>query len=301
MSVVLSSIHGGLSKISLSKNRITTIATNSIYRNHMITNGLKRSFCTAGKSSSTKSSVGTPKKTFFRQGPVSWASFTLCMIVCGGALTYFNIQKDKKLQESTAKTETTGKAAIGGEWTLVNSHGTPVSDATYKGQFTLLYFGFTYCPDICPNELVKIGKIVDQLNTRLRASGLAGDMDVNPKKYALKPVFISVDPARDSLYQLNHYGKDFHASIDWLTGTMDQIADITKAFRVYFSKANQHEEDEEDYLLDHSIVLYLMAPDGQFIEFYTQRMLVSEIVEKLEKQMKAYYSSSSGSVVEAGK
>jgi len=212
------------------------------------------------------------------------------MVVCGGALTYFSIQKDKKLQEQTAKVETTGKAAIGGEWTLVKSDGTPVSDVNYKGQFSLLYFGFTYCPDICPNELVKIGKIVEELDQRLRGSGLSTQMDADPRKYSLKPVFISVDPARDSLSQLSHYAKDFHASIDWLTGTMDQIADITRAFRVYFSKANQHEDDEEDYLLDHSIVLYLMAPDGSFVEFYTQRMLVSEIIEKMEKQMRLYHA-----------
>jgi protein SCO1 len=248
---------------------------------------LGRRFC--GKSSATKSSVGTPKQNFFRQGPVSWASFTLCMVVCGGALTYFEIQKDKKMQEQTTKVETTGKAAIGGEWTLVKSDGTPVSDASYKGQFSLLYFGFTYCPDICPNELVKIGKIVEELNAGLRSAGLASEMDTDPRKYSLKPVFISVDPARDSLSQLGHYGKDFHASIDWLTGTVDQIADITRAFRVYFSKANQHEDDEEDYLLDHSIVLYLMAPDGSFVEFYTQRMLVSDIVQKMQKQMREYY------------
>ena len=155
-----------------------------------------------------------------------------------------------------------------------------MTDATYRGQWSLLYFGFTYCPDICPNELIKIGKIVDDLNKRFREK--AG---TESKKFQLKPIFISVDPNRDSLSQMQYYSRDFHPSIDWVTGTVDQIAEIAKAFRVYFSKANQHEEDEDDYLVDHSIVLYLVGPNNEFVEFYTQRMLVNEIVDKIEKHM----------------
>lgn len=211
----------------------------------------------------------------------------MCVVVCGGALTWFQIQKDKKLKEQTKKVETTGVAAIGGPWVLVNQHGQPVTDASYAGQFTLLYFGFTHCPDICPNELVKIGKIVDELNAR---SAARAQKDKSKALPLLTPVFISVDPARDSVGQLRYYSKDFHPSIQWLTGTTEQVAAVARAFRVYFSKANQHEDDEDDYLLDHSIVLYLMVPgsDGlpqNFAEFYTQRMLVGEVVDKIEAQM----------------
>ena len=105
---------------------------------------------------------------------------------------------------------------------------------------------------------------------------------------AIKPVFISVDPNRDTLQQLTYYSKDFDNRIDWLTGTTEQIAKICKVFRVYFSKANQHEDDEDDYLVDHSIVLYLIDPNNNFVEFYTQRMLVNEIVDKIIIQLQNY-------------
>lgn len=97
----------------------------------------------------------------------------------------------------------------------------------------------------------------------------------------LKPVFISVDPHRDTVGQLKSYAADFHKSIDYLTGTKDMIAKATKAYRVYFTKANEQEDDEEDYLVDHSIVLYLVSPEGEFLEFFTQRALINDIVDKI--------------------
>ena len=134
----------------------------------------------------------------------------------------------------------------------------------------LLYFGFAHCPDICPSELVKIGKIADE---------------VAKKKlpYELKPVFISVDPNRDSVGVLRHYAQDFHKSIDYLTGTNEQIAKITRAYRVYFSKVD--EDEDGDYLVDHSIVLYLVSPDGEFLDFFTQRMQVTDVVTRISEYM----------------
>ena len=96
-----------------------------------------------------------------------------------------------------------------------------MTDAFYRGQYSLIYFGFTYCPDICPNELVKVGKIVDEIERR-------------HFKVGLKPIFISVDPARDSVGQLRHYAQDFHPNIDFLTGTNEQVGAVAKAYRVYF-------------------------------------------------------------------
>ena len=120
---------------------------------------------------------------------------------------------------------------------LVNQDGETVTDAHYNKGYSLLYFGFTYCPDICPNELVKIGKIVDDLNKRHKIDTSTTDGMQNT---VLKPVFISVDPPRDTIGQMKHYAKDFHSSIDWLTGTTEQIATISKAFRVYFSKVRPY-------------------------------------------------------------
>lgn len=167
----------------------------------------------------------------------------------------------------------TGKAALGGPWVLVNEDGVPKTDACYRGQYTLLYFGFTYCPDICPSELVKIGRVMDELAKTKKISNI-------------KPLFISVDPARDTVGQLKFYGKDFHPAFEYLTGTKEQIAAATRAFRVYFSKANEREDDDEDYLVDHSIVFYFLGPDGTFLEFFTQRSQIGDIVDKIAKHIK---------------
>lgn len=182
---------------------------------------------------------------------------------------YYQIEKEKKVQRSAKEIKTTGKAALGGPWSLVDSNGIPKTDAHYKGQCQLLYFGFTYCPDICPSELVKIGKIIDE---------------VKSKGMTVVPIFISVDPARDSIRQLQEYSIDFHKDFVFLTGTKDQVAAAAKAYRVYFSKANENESDEEDYLVDHSIVMYFLNPDGEFLDFFTQRMTAPDIVEKILKQ-----------------
>ncbi|CAE7534626.1 Sco1, partial [Symbiodinium microadriaticum] len=165
-----------------------------------------------------------------------------------------------------------GKPALGGPFVLYDQDGKGVTDASFKNQFTLLYFGFTHCPDICPSELVKVGKVIKELEMK--------------KTLPLKPVYISVDPARDTISQLKHYSQDFHPSFSFLTGTRDQIERATRAYRVYFSKVDQNDDVDEDYLVDHSIVLYLLDPDGEFVEFYTQSMQVSDIVQSIAKHMK---------------
>ena len=106
---------------------------------------------------------------------------------------------------------------------MVDQDGICRTDASFKGKYTLLYFGFTYCPDICPSELVKIGKIVKVLGSRADSPQLT-------------PLFISVDPNRDTVGQIKHYSKDFHPDMVYLTGTREQVAVATKAYRVYFSK-----------------------------------------------------------------
>ena len=99
----------------------------------------------------------------------------------------------------------------------------------------LLYFGFTFCPDICPNELVKMGRALDILE---EDSSL-------PK---VVPIFITVDPHRDSVAQMKEYVKDFHPRTVALTGTADQVARATRAFRVYFSNVDHRDEDDDDYV-----------------------------------------------------
>lgn len=101
----------------------------------------------------------------------------------------------------------------------------------------------------------------------------------------ITPVFITLDPYRDSCAQVASYVRDFHPRMLGLTGTPNQVAKIAKKFRVYFAEVD-HAVDDDDYLVDHSIVMYLISPEGEFIDFFTQLMTASEITEKIEKIIK---------------
>ena len=114
--------------------------------------------------------------------PVTWASLAICVVVGTGLVTYYQSEKERRQTQVTmsSQTKTIGKAAIGGPWSLFNTEGRVVTDADYRGRFQFVYFGFTRCPDICPNELVKIGTIFETLES-------------NPKvKGRIKPLFISI-------------------------------------------------------------------------------------------------------------
>lgn len=209
--------------------------------------------------------VATPKGA-----PIGWGALGV-MAVCGGGLAvYYNGEKEKR-QEAAAKAQKTyGTPSLGGPWTLVDARtGAPVTDAAYRGRYALLYFGFSKCPDICPAELVKVGDVL----RRLDAAG-DGAPDV-------KPLFVSLDPRRDSLRQLAHYGADYDGRVDFLVGSPAQCKAAAKAYRVYSSIADEDKGAEDDYLLDHSIVLYLIGPDGGFLDFFTQSTTPATIADKI--------------------
>lgn len=136
-----------------------------------------------------------------------------------------------------------------------------------------MYFGFTHCPDICPLELVKMGKALDMVDNMADVSG-----------EKVQPIFISVDPRRDTPDRLDAYAKDYHPRTVWLTGSNEQISAVAKAFRVYYSPPP---EDEEDYQVDHSIFFYLMDKDFQFLEFFGKNMSAEEVAHKMAKVIKA--------------
>eukprot|EP00752_Nemacystus_decipiens_P014178 g12608.t2 len=208
------------------------------------------------------------------RGPLTWGAVGLLGIVATLAVGYYRMKWEEKQNRTASEVVSTGKPALGGPFTLVNMHGKPVTDKDYHGSFVMLYFGFCHCPDICPSELVKVGAIATKLEGKLGAG-------------VVKPVFVSVDPDRDSLAQLRHYSQDFHHSIEFLTGTKDQVAKAAKSYRVYFSKTEEHEEGE-DYLLDHSIVIYLLAPNGDFLDFFTQRTTIADCVDRTAKHVKDF-------------
>jgi len=146
-----------------------------------------------------------------------------------------------------------GEANIGGPFTLVDHTGATVTEADFRGKAMLIYFGYTYCPDICPFSLQAMAAAMDQLSADERAR--------------IQPVLITVDPERDTVEQLSQYVQSpaFPDNLVGLTGTEDQIADVTSAYRVVYRRAGEG----DDYLMDHSSIIYLMDAEGEFVDVFT--------------------------------
>lgn len=144
-----------------------------------------------------------------------------------------------------------GSSLVGGPFTLTEHTGKTVTEADFDGAYKIVYFGYTYCPDICPTGLTVITEALD----------LIGDDAAK-----IKPLFITVDPDRDTVEVMADYHQHFHESFSNLTGTPEQIADVARAYRVFYQKAADSGDDT--YLVDHSAITYLMAPGGGFLAHF---------------------------------
>lgn len=142
-----------------------------------------------------------------------------------------------------------GRAMIGGPFTLTSGDGKTVSDRDFRGKFMLIYFGYSFCPDVCPTSLNTMAEALDRLG---------------PLAEKVQPIFITVDPRRDDQAAVKQYAAAFGPRMIGLTGTEEQIGAIARAFRVYY-RENRTGPGPNDYSMDHSSILYLMGPDGRFI------------------------------------
>lgn len=163
----------------------------------------------------------------------------------------------------------TGTALVGGPFTLTDHNGKRVTDQDFRGKYMLIFFGFTFCPDVCPSELQVMSAALDEL-------GPAGDK--------IQPVFITVDPLRDTPEAMKVYVSNFHPRLVGLTGSPEDIAAVAKAYRVYYAKA-KGTEDKPDYLMDHSTILYLMGPDGKFVKHFTYGTDAKALAEALRQSI----------------
>jgi len=168
---------------------------------------------------------------------------------------------------SSAGQQQSGAAAIGGPFTLTDANGKTVTDADFRGRYMLIFFGFTNCPDICPAGLQLISAAMAKL----------GD-----KADKLVPVFVSVDPTRDTPEKLASYVKNFDDRVVGLTGTPEQIADIAKVYRVFYEKT-PNESAPGDYGVNHTSIIYLMGPDGKYVRHFTPMTDLDEMVQRLDK------------------
>jgi protein SCO1 len=133
----------------------------------------------------------------------------------------------------------------------------------------LVFFGFTFCPDICPSGLQVIAAALDQLG---------------PKGEAIVPVFVTIDPERDTPDQLKSYLASFHPRLVGLSGTPVEINDVAKKYRVYFKKVKD-EKSSADYTMDHSTIMYFMDAKGQFVAHFSHATSADKLADGLRKQL----------------
>lgn len=162
-----------------------------------------------------------------------------------------------------------GQPAIGGPFALIDHDGKPFSSEQLKGKPTLIYFGYTFCPDVCPTSLLLMETAMDQLGN-----------DANKK---VNLVFITVDPERDTPQLLKGYVPNFGPTFIGLTGTPEQIAAAARAYRVYFQKVPGKEGSP--YLMDHSSIVYLLDRNGRFVAHFTHEAKAEAIAAAVKRQL----------------
>lgn len=172
----------------------------------------------------------------------------------------------ERLLPSPPTTRVMGQALVGGPFQLTDHTGRRVTEKDFLGRPTLVFFGFTFCPDVCPSGLQVIGAALDKLG---------------PKGQAVTPLFITVDPERDTPAQLAAYVKSFHPRLVGLTGTADEIRAVAKAYRVHYAKAEDAKSSA--YTMDHSALVFLMDQKGQYATHFRPGTSVDAMAAEIAK------------------
>ncbi len=164
---------------------------------------------------------------------------------------------------------TSGKALIGGPFTLIDQQGKTVTDRDFRGRFMLVFFGFTHCPDICPAELQVMSQSLDALGAEAKD---------------IVPIFITLDPERDTQAVMAEYVKNFGPRFVALTGSPEAVAAAAKAYRIAYAKF-QEDAASSDYSIDHSALVYLMGKDGEYVTHFAYGTPADKITETLRRYL----------------
>ena len=170
-------------------------------------------------------------------------------------------------REKLTSAPSVGRALIGGPFSLIDQTGKRITEKDFAGRYMLVMFGFTFCPDVCPSGLQVMSAALDKLGR---------------KSDRLTPIFISLDPERDTPEQLKTYVASFHPRLVGLTGTTADIDAAAKAYRVYYKKVRD-EKSSATYTIDHTALIYLMGPDGSYVAHFTHTTGVDTLAERLGK------------------
>src|SRR5690348_16232813 len=160
-----------------------------------------------------------------------------------------------------------GHGSVGGPFTLIDQNGKPRSDREFRGKLMVVYFGYTFCPDVCPTDLMAITQALDALGAE--AAGI-------------QPIFITIDPERDSRV-MAEYLRAFHPSFIGLTGAPDEIRKVANAYKAFYARVEDPRSGE--YSIDHSGVIYLMGRDGQYLGFMPPQTAPDRLIEILRKYL----------------
>jgi protein SCO1/2 len=193
---------------------------------------------------------------------VNGAILTLAVVLAGlfGVLAY----------QTLAGADSTPLAqSVGGPFTLVDGAGKTVTDRDFRGRWMLVYFGYTHCPDACPTALNDVAVALDRLEVGRRAK--------------VRPVFVTVDPERDTPDVMRDYVAAFGPNFVGLTGTPEQIRAVEHQYKVYAAK---HPEPDGSYDMDHSSYIYVMDPEGRFVTTFTHETSPDEMAETLGKKVR---------------
>lgn len=186
----------------------------------------------------------------------------LAAALAGGLLWH-----ESELVPGLGKNVVVGQPSIGGPFRLTDQYGKTVTQADFRGRYMLIYFGYSYCPDVCPTTLGVMAQALEKLGAQSER---------------VVPVFITVDPARDTPKVLADYMKAFGPNFIGLTGSNDQIKAVEKEYRVYAAKRPL---ENGNYGMDHSSVIYLMGTNGKMVSFYDEAMSPDDLAKDLKEKI----------------
>jgi protein SCO1/2 len=160
-----------------------------------------------------------------------------------------------------------GRGSVGGPFTLTDQSGKQRSDSEFRGKLMIVYFGYTYCPDVCPTDLMAITQALDALG---------------PAAEGIQPVFITIDPERDTKV-LADYVSAFHRSLVGLTGSPEEIRSVANLYKAFYAKVQ--DERNGGYSVEHTGVIYLMGRNGEYLGFMPPQTNPDRLTEVLRKNL----------------
>ena len=201
-----------------------------------------------------------------RNNPALIPYLLLAAALAGGLLWH-----ESELVPGMGRSVITGQAQVGGPFRLTDQSGAVKTDRDFRGRYQLIYFGYSFCPDVCPTTLAVMGQALDKLGGEARR---------------VTPIFITIDPERDTPKILADYMKAFGPQFVGLTGSTEQIKQVEKEYRVYAQKKPlDPAHPERGYGMVHSSVIYLMGPDGRLISFYDEAISPDDLAKDLRRKI----------------